>query len=101
MTNLLGEWDRLVESAAVMVFIVTAFALMFGIVKPSAAFKHLGVSLTMVILLIILPAAIVNTWLAISFWQQIGVLAVLVAGCAIALSQCKGTHKKKERRATR
>jgi hypothetical protein len=99
--NLLGEWDRLVESVAGIAFIVTAFALMLGIMKPDVAFKRIGGLLAVVVVLIILPGVIMNTWQAISPWQQIGVLAVLVAGCAIAFSHRKGSHKRNERRVIR
>ena len=72
-------WARLVESVAVIGIIVTALCLMLGIVERSEVLKHIGSIIGIAILLILVPAMLVNAWSALPLWQQICVVAFGVA----------------------
>jgi low temperature requirement protein LtrA len=69
-------WARLVESLATIGIIVTALCLMLGIVERSEVIKHIGAILGIAVVLILIPAMLVNAWAALSLWQQIGVAAI-------------------------
>jgi len=67
---------RLVGSVAAIAIILTALGLMVGIVKPAEAFKRIGVIVGIVILLMMLPAVLVNAWSSMSLWCRLGLAAV-------------------------
>lgn len=73
-------WARLVESVATIGIIVTALCLMLGIVERSEVLKHIGSIIGIAILLILVPAMLMNAWAALSLWQQIGIVAI---GCTV------------------
>ncbi len=68
-------WALLVESLATIGIIVTALCLMAGLVERSEVLKHIGIILGFAIVLILIPAMLLNTWAAMSVWQWIGVVA--------------------------
>jgi putative effector of murein hydrolase LrgA (UPF0299 family) len=74
--TLLQAWARLVESVAVIGIVVTALCLMLGIVERREVLKHIESIIGIAILLILVPALIVNAWAVLSLWQQIGVVAI-------------------------
>lgn len=75
-TNILREWDRIVESAALFAIIILAIGIIVRAVKVSDVVKHLGTILCILILLFLLPAIMVSAWLSMSHWQQLGVFAL-------------------------
>ena len=74
--SLLNGIAQIVGVLAVLAIIVTAFALMLGILKPADAFKSIGTILGTVITLILLTNILVNTWSRISMWQQLSLIAI-------------------------
>jgi hypothetical protein len=93
-TRLLCAWDGLVGSFALIAIIVLAFCVMVSAVKPSDVPRHLGLIVGIVILLIILPAFIVELWSALSFWQHLEIFAL---GLMIALLLSAPRKKKGQR----
>jgi hypothetical protein len=72
-------WVALAGSLAMIAIILTAFGLMLGIVKPADALRRVGGILGIIMLLMVLPAVLVNIWSGMSLWQQLG-LAVIGIG---------------------
>ncbi len=56
----------LVGSLAMILLILTAIGIMLGIVKPANALKHVEAILGVVMLLMVLPAVLVNIWTGLS-----------------------------------
>jgi hypothetical protein len=69
-------WVALTGSVEMVALIVTACALMAGIVKPDDALKHIGAVLGIVIALAITPGIIDCAWSGTSMWQRIALLAI-------------------------
>jgi uncharacterized protein (DUF983 family) len=61
-------------------------------VKPSDVARHLGSILGIVILLIMLPAIMMNIWSSMSFWQHLGIviLGIMIGLSLRALRQARG-----------
>jgi hypothetical protein len=75
-SNFMHWWINLVGSLATIALILTAFGLMLGIVKPADVLRRIGAILGAVIALIFAPCVLVNTWLGMSLWEKIGLVAV-------------------------
>jgi len=75
-SNLMHEWVVLLGSLATIALILMAFGLMLGIVKPTDALKHVGTILGIVIVLMLIPAVLVNLWSGIPLWQRIALVAI-------------------------
>jgi hypothetical protein len=69
-------WVAFAGSLAMIALILTAFGLMLGIVKPADALRRVAAILGIVMLLMVLPAVLVNLWSGMSLWQWLG-LAVI------------------------
>jgi hypothetical protein len=82
-TNLMRGWAGIVESAALFALIVLALGLIVSAVKPEEFAKHLGTILGMTILLLMLPAILVNAWSSMSHWQRVG---IVILGILIGIS---------------
>jgi hypothetical protein len=76
-----NELARIVGTLATIAIIVAAFGLMLGILKPADAFKRIGVTVGIVIALLILAQVVIAEWLALTIWQQFGVVAVGLGAC--------------------
>ena len=77
--GLLSVWNSLVGSAALIAIIILALCVMAGAVKREDVLRRLGVIVSIVILLIILPAIIVGLWNAMSFGQHLGIMVICAA----------------------
>ncbi len=71
-------WVALAGSLAMIAIILTAFGLMLGIVKPADALRRVAAILGIIMLLMVLPAVIVNVWSSMSLWQRLGLAAILM-----------------------
>jgi hypothetical protein len=61
---------------AIVALILTAFGLMFGIVKPADAIRRVAAILGVVIALMSAPGVLVGVWSAMSLWQRLGLAAI-------------------------
>lgn len=80
--NFINGIVEIVGLLAIIAILVTAFGLMLGILKPVDAFKRIGLIVGTVIGLLILPQIVIGEWMALTIWQQIGVI-VLVVGALL------------------
>jgi hypothetical protein len=87
--RLLSLWDGLVGSAALIAIIVLALCVMVSVVKLGDLPRHLGVIVSIVILLIMLPAIILGLWNAMSFGQHLGIIVICAAIMLVAGSTCR------------
>jgi len=96
-TNILREWDGIVESAAIIAITILAIGVIVRAVKLSDVAKHLGTILCILILMLMLPAIIASAWSSMSYWQQLGVFAlgIMIGLLLWALRQPR--KKRKER----
>lgn len=78
-SNFMHGWITLLGSLAVIAIILIALGLMTRIVKPAMALKHVGATLGIVIVLMLLPGILVNAWSAMPLWQRIALVAIGVA----------------------
>jgi hypothetical protein len=92
-SNFMQGWVALAGSLATIALILTALGLMLGIVKPADALMRVAAILGVVMLLMVLPAVLVNVWTAMSLWQRLG-LAVL----GIAVWQWRRPRKESRKR---
>ena len=97
LSTLMHSWIVLVGNAAVLAIIVIAFCLIVGAIKPGEVLKHVGTLVCVLILLIILPAIIVNSWAAMSILRRLCLIAVLI----IIAFAFQGVLKAKPRRKRR
>jgi len=90
-TNLMRGWAGIVESVALLSIVILAIGLMISAVKPSEAARHLGTILLFLILLIMLPAIMVEAWSSMSFWQhlRIVILGIMVGMLLRAVRQAR------------
>lgn len=95
-TTILHGWWVVLQSFAVIGILVNAIGLMIGMVKPADAVRHIGTILGIVILFMLLPRILVNTWSGMSLWQQFGLAVIGVALCLFLSKGRKGhgIHKK-------
>ena len=75
-SNFMQGWVALAGSIAMIALILTALGLMLGIVKPADAVRRVGAILGVVMLLMVLPAVLVNIWSGMSLWQRLGMAAL-------------------------
>ncbi len=78
MAAAMAGWLSILQFLASVGIVVVAFGLMFGMLKPSDALKHIGAILGIVIVLMLLPGIVVSAWRAIPVWQRFGLGALLV-----------------------
>jgi len=83
VTSLMQAWAGVVESVALIALIIIAIGIMVRVKKPPDAARHVGTVLCVVILLLILPAIIVNAWSSMTVWQHLG---VVILGIVMGLS---------------
>jgi hypothetical protein len=72
-------WVALAGSLVMIALILTAFGLMLNIVKPADALRRVAGILGVFMLLMVIPAVLVNIWSGMSLWQRLG-LAVIGIG---------------------
>ena len=75
-SNFMQGWVALAGSVATIALILTAFGLMLGIVKPADALRRVAAILGIVMLLMVLPALLINLWSGMSVWQRLGLAAI-------------------------
>jgi putative effector of murein hydrolase LrgA (UPF0299 family) len=92
-TNLMRGWTGTVESAALVAIVILAIGLMVRAVKPSEVARHLG-SILFITILLLVPAIMVNTWSAMSYWQQLGIV-LLVIMIGLLLRALRQTRKRR------
>jgi hypothetical protein len=81
--NFMQAWVALAGSLTMIALILTAFGLMLGIVKPADALRRVGAILGVVMLLMVLPAVLVNLWSGMSLWQQLALAAIVLGICLL------------------
>jgi hypothetical protein len=69
-------WVALAGSLAMIALILTAFGFMLGIVKPADALRRVAAILGIVMLLMVLPADLVNISSSMSLWQRFALAAI-------------------------
>jgi len=77
--NFMHGWASLLGLLAIIAIILTAFGLMLGIVKPANAMKRLGAIVGIVTAFMLIPGILVSAWSSMSFWQQIGLVAIALS----------------------
>jgi len=77
--RLISLWRGLVGSAALLAIIILGLCVMVSAVKFGDVPRRLGVIVSVVILLIMLPAIIVGLWNAMSFGQHLGIIVICAA----------------------
>ena len=96
MTGLLRLWSYIVESAVVIVILVTAVGMMIGLIEPKDALKRMGTILVFAVLLQALPPIIPNLWSTLSQWQHFGVITFFgLVGVLVLPRSRHGTKKVK------
>jgi hypothetical protein len=93
-TNLLPGWVGIVESVALVVMAIFAIAVIVGEVKPADVARHLGSIFCIVILLILLPAIMMNIWSTMSYWQHLGIV-ILGIMIGLSLRALRQAHRRK------
>jgi hypothetical protein len=79
VSNLIVWWQTFLGSLAMIGVILIAVGIMFGIVKPADAMKHVGAILGIVSVLMLAPCILLNAWSGMSLWQEIALIAIGVA----------------------
>ena len=74
--NFIHGWISLLGLLTTIAIILTAFGLMLGIVKPADTIKRLGAIIGIVIALMLIPGILMGAWSSMSFWQQVGLVAI-------------------------
>jgi Ca2+/Na+ antiporter len=77
--KLFSVWDGLVGSLALIATIVLALCVMVGAVKIGDIPRHLGVTVGVVVLLIMLPAIIASLWNSMTLGQHLGIIVICAA----------------------
>jgi Ca2+/Na+ antiporter len=77
-SNFMQGWVALTGSIAMIALILTALGLMLCIVKPADALRRVAAILGIVMLLMVLPAVLVNVWTAMSLWQRLTLAAIVI-----------------------
>jgi hypothetical protein len=75
-SNFMQGWVAFAGSLAMIALILTAFGLMLGIVKPADVLRRVAAILSIVVALMLAPGILAGIWSAMSFWQQIGLIAI-------------------------
>jgi hypothetical protein len=92
-SNFMQGWVALVGSLAMIALMLTVFGLMLGIVKPADALRRVGAILGIVMLLMVLPAVLVNIWSGMSLWQRLALAAIGVGVCLLKRPR-RGSRKR-------
>jgi hypothetical protein len=79
ISSFMHGWLALLGSLATIALILTAFALMLGILKPADAPKRVAAILCAVALLILILGVLVIAWSDLSLWQQIALVTIGIA----------------------
>ena len=82
-SNFMQGWVALAGSVATIALILTAFGLMLGIVKPADALRRVAAILGIVMLLMVLPAVLVNISSSMSLWQRFALAAIGFGICLL------------------
>ena len=77
-SNLMHGWAVLLGSLGTIALVLMAFGIMIGMEKPADAMKHGGAILGIIIVLMVAPGILVNSWLAIPLWQRIALVAIVI-----------------------
>lgn len=80
--TVMAGWLSMLQLLAIIGIFVVAFGLMVGMLKPSDAWKHMGLIQGMVLSLILLPRILLCAWLRLLMWQKFG---LVVLGAAVWL----------------
>jgi hypothetical protein len=75
-SNFMQGWLTLTGSLATIALILTAIGIMLGIVKPADALRRVAAILGIVMLLLVLPAILLNIWSALSLWQWLALATI-------------------------
>lgn len=78
-SNFMQGWMALAGSVAMIALVLTAFGLMLGITKPADALKRVAAILGVVMLLVVLPAVLVNIWSRMSLWQRLALAVITIS----------------------
>jgi hypothetical protein len=89
---MLKLWDAIVECGAILGLILTALGIMVRLIELGEGLKRIGIILGSAILLVMLPAIIVNIWSGLPVWQKLGTMALLGLAVALTLSRRKRSH---------
>jgi hypothetical protein len=90
---MLTIWDAIVECGAILALILTTLGMMVRFVELGEGLKRIGIVLGSAVLLVMLPAIMVNIWSALTIWQKLGVLAIIGLVVALPLSRRKRSHR--------
>jgi hypothetical protein len=75
-SNFMQGWVTLTGTFAIVALALMALGIMLGIVKPADDLKRIGVIISVIIVLMLLPGILVSVWSALYLWQQIGLVAI-------------------------
>ena len=92
-SNFMQGWVALAGSLATIALILTAFGLMLGIVKLADALRRVAAILGVVMLLMMIPAVLVNIWSGMSLWQRLA-LATIVIGVWLGKNELRKLQRK-------
>jgi Zn-dependent protease with chaperone function len=95
-SNLMQGCAALAGSLATIALILTAFGLMLGIVKPADVPKRIGVILSIVVTLMVIPGVLVSAWSGVSLWQQIALIAIGIGAFQWLRPRRQSRKRKKE-----
>lgn len=93
-TNLMHGWTEIVKLTVLIAMAIFAIGLILSAVTLSDVLKHLGKIISIVILLLVLPAIMVNLWSTVSYWQHLGTL-ILGSMAGLSLRALLQMHVKK------
>ena len=96
MAAVMAGWLTILQLLAIVGIVSVALGLMLGTVKPGDALKHIGAILGIVILLMLLPGILVNTWSRLLLWQKIGLAAIVVLFLLLRQSQQRPRDKHRD-----
>ena len=77
MNTILGLWDALVESLALIAIVVTVLGLMVRVIELGRGLQIIGSTLAALVLLVMLPAILIGIWHTLSSWQKLGSIGLL------------------------
>lgn len=86
---MLRLWDAVVECGAILGLILIALGIMVRLIELGEGLKRIGIVLGSAVLLVVLPAIILNIWSGLATWQKLGVIAVIGLPVALLLSRRK------------
>lgn len=83
--GILELWNAIVEAGAVIAIVMIAIGFMIGMVDAHRALGRLGAVVGCLVSLLILPPILLSRWHSLSFWQQLGIVALVGLVGSIAL----------------